>query len=526
MKSLVLLIFLEGQRKALFEECEAERKSNADEILKLKKELSQMVITLHEVTGTETKFLVKDRVLEGINGSLMEKNPQEVMEMIDLQVIDKTKKFDLLRYRTKQRRKYLTDLAIKYQKLLIKQDKIEVQTKIDQPVKKATTQLQNNIHAVDVQIREAVHIKHKYSDIYKSLKTDSDNFEGNISKMEEALDQQRIDIEKLQRVMDEASQMKSLARSILLKEEKSANEAAQNREKEVTEGRRLVNERKLELERLEKKIFQGGKLPVRPEPEGAEEIPDEDKCPTPPHPFDVITHAFEVLKQATGGTSTEEVFERFQSQKETDEKLMHLRGKAEDEKKKLEKKMEVLNRKLDSFKYAEAKDAERKTGEMDIIQYQITESIEESKKCVERKKKKDKAIENLLTDLQNLYLCINPLALPDTEPLVTLEKIKSNVKAIFEKIGSEAEIKKEDANEEKEEIFDPSDEKWLPTPYAGLVRRTPLPQTGVSPAPPPPPGSEDEEEVPSRGYLKRQAQLVVDAKFRRKNVRIQIPRRN
>lgn len=34
-------------------------------------------------------------------------------------------------------------------------------------------------------------------------------------------------------------------------------------------------------------------------------------------------------------------------------------------------------------------------------------------------------------------------------------------------------------------------------------------------------GSEDEEEVPTRGYLKRQAQLVVDARARRKNVRMQ-----
>lgn len=39
-------------------------------------------------------------------------------------------------------------------------------------------------------------------------------------------------------------------------------------------------------------------------------------------------------------------------------------------------------------------------------------------------------------------------------------------------------------------------------------------------------GSDDEEEVPSRNYLKRQAQLVVDAKSRRKNIRAQLPKRN
>lgn len=32
------------------------------------------------------------------------------------------------------------------------------------------------------------------------------------------------------------------------------------------------------------------------------------------------------------------------------------------------------------------------------------------------------------------------------------------------------------------------EEKWLPGPYSGLIRRTPLPQIGTSPAPPAPPG--------------------------------------
>lgn len=32
--------------------------------------------------------------------------------------------------------------------------------------------------------------------------------------------------------------------------------------------------------------------------------------------------------------------------------------------------------------------------------------------------------------------------------------------------------------------------------------------------------SDEEEEVPSRAFLKRQAQLVVDAKSRRKNIRM------
>lgn len=60
--------------------------------------------------------------------------------------------------------------------------------------------MQNNIHAVDVQIREALHVKNRYDEIYKSLKNDSDNYESNIEKLEEKLIDQKSDVDKLQKV--------------------------------------------------------------------------------------------------------------------------------------------------------------------------------------------------------------------------------------------------------------------------------------------------------------------------------------
>ncbi|KAJ8945826.1 hypothetical protein NQ314_009048, partial [Rhamnusium bicolor] len=36
-------------------------------------------------------------------------------------------------------------------------------------------------------------------------------------------------------------------------------------------------------------------MPQRPEPEGAEDAAaDEDKSPTPPHPVETLSHAFEI----------------------------------------------------------------------------------------------------------------------------------------------------------------------------------------------------------------------------------------
>ncbi|CAH1983312.1 unnamed protein product [Acanthoscelides obtectus] len=203
--------------------------------------------------------------------------------------------------------------------------------------------------------------------------------------------------------------------------------------------------------------------------------------------------------------------------------MMVLRKKSEDEKQKLTKKLEYLRNKYDSYKYAEVKEAEKKTGEMEKIQQQIKTINEEAQKYRDEQATQEEALKSLAEGLMGLYLCLNPLGMPDTRAIVTLQKVKDELKVVMRKLEpdrSHLEIKPEDLILS---IEDP-EEKWLPGSYSSLIRTTPVSQPGTSPAPPAP-VSDDEEEVPSRGYLKRQAQLVIDAKLRRKNVRLQLPKR-
>lgn len=98
--------------------------------------------------------------------------------------------------------------------------------------------------------------------------------------------------------MNEASKMRGVARGHLLKEEKRALSSANARERQIIEGKRLVFSRKQELEYLEKRIFQAGKIPnIRTE--NVDEL-GEDEVESPPEPFDALGHAFDVLKQTTG----------------------------------------------------------------------------------------------------------------------------------------------------------------------------------------------------------------------------------
>lgn len=72
--------------------------------------------------------------------------------------------------------------------------------KLTEPLKNSIRDLQNNIHAVEVQLREAGHVRVRYKSIRQTLLDDSGRFEGNIKTIEDELKNQRFDIDKLQEV--------------------------------------------------------------------------------------------------------------------------------------------------------------------------------------------------------------------------------------------------------------------------------------------------------------------------------------
>ncbi|XP_066152777.1 outer dynein arm-docking complex subunit 3 isoform X2 [Euwallacea fornicatus] len=457
----------EGQRRALFEDCEAERKSNVDEILFLKKEVSKLVVVLHESVSHVAKNRLQNSRLEEILGPLSDKvTCNEAKEILDLQIIDLCKKLDLLRYKIRKRRNYIVQLGEEYEKLVSKQEKKELELKVDKPVSK---------------------------------------------------------------ILEEAMRRKGRARGNLLKEEKLASSGANERELAATEGRRLVNERKSELEKLERRLFITGKLSVRQEPEGVEaDVEDDSASVTPPHPVENKAQELEFLKRATGGTTTQEVLERFQGQKETEKRLNELRDQLETEKKSIENNMETLRFKLEGYKYSESREAEKKSGEMDRLQSEILVQKSKSESYKKEKSSIENALASVLSSLHSLRLLANPKASTEHSDETMWKLIVEDIKVVVEKYERCRIIEKTEEEDEGQETAEVTviDES-LPTPYNGLIRRAPQPQTMTSPGHQiTAAGSDEEEEVPSRSFLKRQAQLVIDAKSRRRNLRIQLPKRN
>lgn len=98
----MLCVFPEGQRKAAFEEYEAERKANADQILKLQKEITELTLTLQMNKENVAAHKVKNIKLETVVGPLKQRTMKQLITTLDLHNIDHNKQLDLLKHKRKQ----------------------------------------------------------------------------------------------------------------------------------------------------------------------------------------------------------------------------------------------------------------------------------------------------------------------------------------------------------------------------------------------------------------------------------------
>ncbi|XP_050663846.1 coiled-coil domain-containing protein 186 [Leptidea sinapis] len=527
----------EGQRKSIHEENEAEKKQNNDLIDTLKKEIKLRLQELNlakEVLSNEeaeVKKYLNDVCPVG------NKPAEKLIENLDLKVIEQRKILDLLKYEKGSKKKRLKELEKEYEKLLIESTKSDlVKSKITTRAKKHISHLENEIHTVLIQWTEAELVKKKYSSIRQALREDSVKFESSLANVEELLRKQKQEIKKLERVRDEAAEMRARATAATAAEAARAHDAEHARAAERAYFAQRFDERRRELEKLEKRIFPPPLRAVRQESVGSTEGETAAEESTPAQQMEDI---FQRLMKLTGVTEAEEVFDRFRAQRETSVRLNYLQQTTEEEKLQLEQAQTSLIAELEGYKFASVK--EKDEGQEEITN--LKGMIEEEGELYRKLEKEVEELDTFLLEIKRLLyeLCKMLDVIPDpptpewTAEARDIQEIIQVLSIRYEKarIRTEAILEKQ---KDTAVIMVPSNptsgaqsvvnmslhshstqkesDKQLPT-YKELVHREPVK----------PQASDEEEDIPSRCYLKRQAQLIVDTKCRRKGFRPPYPRK-
>ncbi|XP_043276161.1 uncharacterized protein [Venturia canescens] len=495
-------------------------------------------ILLPRLTDVETFFFEKnedaaDRVAQTSRESsacVRKEGPEAAIRRVDEENIRLRRKLDLVKYQSDKQQSKLASLLEEYEELVNGRRRKTGKSKLEHPLKKKIISLENQLQRVSVMQMEADTVRKKYRNVRSNLKADAASYVSSLRNLENSIREQEIEIKQLQNVKEEAIELRDTTKETLTKQEIEAMNTSKARDLVILDYRQRVEDRKLELERLERMIFPASRQLPREDFEASGETAttkvDENGDCAAKDEVTRLEEAFVKLRSATGVTRTEDVLDRFLSQRETKEKLQKMRTVTENEKMNLERKRQKLTAEIESQKFSETKNADENAEELESLNRRISEELERRRKALSGKGRTEEissAISrilwkfcDLLRDVSDSPVPVDPQRVTDSGSLFEMleEKINCCIEIMggLDKYSELMDRALADGMENLSNDSKSENEKIVHAEERPLFPLFPGRATPAVPAQ----ASEDEEDVPTRNVLKRQAQLLVDTKSRRK----------
>ncbi|VVC33810.1 Hypothetical protein CINCED_3A011932 [Cinara cedri] len=491
----------EGQKKAQYEECEEEKKKNIEKIQILKRDIKQ----IHQIKRQESTCVdaLPDTKTDQQITVLKRKKYHEALDILDMKLIDIKKKTDLIRHDIKQKRIKLNDLFGRWSDMRSKVNSIVDK---DSNTVKTLSALENRSHQIEMSRMEASHVTRKYRSIRSRLLEDSVVFDSTLDKLEKTIKIQQREIQRLEKINEEAIKSRDKTRFVLQKKETNATNIAKFRMKQVEQIRAQVEERKMELEKLERKIFPLGQRATHQDsiPSSSEEQRLGDNGSSDSQ--EISDTPYFKLKQVTGSIDSEDVRRKFVAQKETKNRLTTLKTTTEKQKKDLQLKCQQLNDEFEQCRFSDAQDKEQNDEETENLKMKI---IEETNKLARLEKERSELSNQIDSTLFRLYdMC---LALKEADSAPVPDKCPSIDKADwlicllqtkYQNITRSHSVPDKDNRSETKGNIKSNDVATLWSLDDDVVE----------------PANKDQEEkpIPNRYFIKKQAQIVVDSKIKGK----------
>ncbi|EFN88792.1 hypothetical protein EAI_13034, partial [Harpegnathos saltator] len=485
----------EGQRKANFEEYDTKKHENAEKIIDLKRKVKELYTKYAKAKNNEEAMERAALLSRDSISCKRKRNLEDVVATASENNVHLRKKLDLIKYQREKHEGTLSTLQTESKELARSRRGRCVFKKAENPMKKKIESLEVQLEHIRMMQIKANIARMKYRSVCSELREKSG-------------------------VKEEAIELRDSTQESLVKEEVEETNSSKRRDSVIKEYRQRVSERKMELERLERMIFHAkprddfetrGKSRVQ-----AQEDMIKDELAR-------LEEAFAKLRNATGVSKSEEVLNRFLGQQATKDSLQKMRTATEQEKMVLERKRQELSAEIETRKFSETKSTEQNAE----VTAKLNSQIDEQRARKERAEAANRRVGELLNEVTATLrkLCEKFQHVADTplpedtkmdDPLEIIEFLSNKIKLGLDVLNvSDQYLEAMD-----EVLLDKMETMSVATTSAeGRTMRAnggPLFPRFPPCATPAAALSEDEEEVPSRNVLKRQAQLLVDTKSRRK----------
>ncbi|XP_069995034.1 outer dynein arm-docking complex subunit 3 [Penaeus vannamei] len=512
----------EGESKAFYEESEGEKQANKAAITSLRGEIKHLHVKIEEAKqGSERSV---ERVLQqrrrALSAPVKVKKAEGAIRASEYKLHDLVKRLNFLQHSRKQRENRLSTL--KQQLGESSSDRVQEEHRTIQQLQQDLIALENEQERVGVSVAEAESVKRRYGAMVTALKGEAASYRTTLDTLHARLAEEKDSLKNLRDSRKKAEKTRDCLRTRLHEEEESAYETKREREKRLFEFRKKAEERRQQdLGAAVDRRLSIMRTPTRRDsPTAALTQDTQEQIEAELEKYQQL---FSRLKEVLGVTSVEEVLDRLTSQAGTREHLRQLRSVTLEEVTRLKQEKEQLHEELHRVKYASTEDAAKMVG-----------MIEDLKKKVEEKETMKEDMSGRLDGTLKILAGVRAGQEHIAEKLETAENERppkaesplqylvilmafcmDRARELMEEVR-DAQIDQklaEMVEEEKDSggMMTSPENIRVAFPAAGATAKAAQQQVEEGG------DSGEEEETLTRKFIKRQAQMIVEAKARKRN---------
>ncbi|XP_018520248.1 coiled-coil domain-containing protein 151 [Lates calcarifer] len=516
---------LEGDRTAYYESSQSTIKKNSESIRQLRQENKRLYRKLAEANAGDEhiiKVAFHNRGLE--KDAYRNMSGKAALTTLDQRVLSKKKRLNALKHTTQTYQQSLKELKMEYQRIKPEgsngAQSADARTRKKEEDAMNLRALENNLEKTQFKCKEAENIMTNYLKLKSHLQEESLTFQGQLDSLEAEILKHREELHNLKVMYNDAQLSKEAAKAELQQQEELLYKERKERERIITSYRKKVEERKAQAEKVDRRTqrtaMQPDELSSEAQRSTTRMAGEEEKA------ISTFEEAFRRIKEATGVSDVQEIVERFISQKETHQHLEELKEENEKVLQQLKEQKELLNQQFQDMKYSgEAK----LSSDQQMLEECEQQLQAQQQRCDAAKERLDwlvktlsivrAGVEHLADKLQHITLSEDTVAdvSPDSDEFVLelMTQCELKLQLLQEELQGKdlAAIMKE---MEEEEFYIKIEGK-LPA-YNTRVK---LPEDQrLDPFNDEDESEEDEADIISREALKRQSQLIIDSKSKKK----------
>jgi len=422
---------MNDDRKALMESTQSIIKQNKELLKSLKSENKELHAALSDLQQQSSK---KEK-----SGDLVR---------LEADAADYRRKYDDVRSAAIVKQREVNGLIDKLKDLEKDNGRLVDQ---DTPLTRQIRTLENRLDKAMIKYNEAQSIRKTYEQIVKRLKEERIGFDNQLAAIERTLRAKEKDLEELVLMSHDAQHAKEMAKAELSKLELQIAEERRAREKELSERRLLVQQKKdmnLRLEKREQKRREEAQSDVHEEDSAVKKTAanafsaaaSSNKQEEEDAKITTYEDAFRKIKDATGVSDVNEVIQKFLTQDETHNNLVAMTKEAQAKIDQLNEEKAHVKAKVEEIKYS----GTGSLGSRRIVDEFESHLSEANGKCERNKQKYERVakmlinvkagIEHLSDKLEVIKIDQPPIVLTDDTVVEVLQHCELKLMKLTESV--------------------------------------------------------------------------------------------